>query len=44
MYGRDEKCTQILVRKPKGMILYGRPRHTWEDNIRADLREMGGKV
>jgi hypothetical protein len=26
----------ILVRKPKGSIPIGRPRLTWEDNIKID--------
>jgi len=30
---------KILVGKP-----FGRPRHSWEDNIRIDVREMGWEV
>jgi hypothetical protein len=33
---------KILVRKPEGKRLLGRPSHTWEDNITTYLREMGG--
>jgi hypothetical protein len=33
----------ILVGKPEGKILLGRPRRRWEDNIRMDLTE-GKKV
>jgi len=32
---------KILVRKPEGKRLLGRPRHRWEDNIGMDLREIG---
>jgi hypothetical protein len=31
----------ILIRKPKGKGLLGRPRRRWEDNIRMDLRKNG---
>ena len=30
-----------LVGKPEGKRPLGRPRRTWEDNIRMDLREVG---
>jgi hypothetical protein len=32
---------QVLVGKPEGKRLLGRPRHRWEDNVRWDLREIG---
>jgi hypothetical protein len=32
-----------LVRKPKGKKPRGRPGHRWEDNIRMDLRKIGGE-
>jgi hypothetical protein len=32
---------RILLRKPKGKRLLGRPRYRWEDNIRMNLREIG---
>jgi hypothetical protein len=32
---------KILVRKPEGKKLLGRPGHRWEDNIKMDLREAG---
>jgi hypothetical protein len=35
---------RILVGKPEGKILLGRPRHRWEDNIRIYLREIGWVV
>jgi len=31
----------ILVVKPEGKRPLGRPRRSWEDNIRKDLRENG---
>jgi hypothetical protein len=39
--GRDEKCVHVLVGKPEGKRLLGRPRRRWEDNIRMDFREIG---
>jgi len=30
----------ILVGKPEGKSLLGRPTHRWEDNIRMDPREI----
>jgi hypothetical protein len=32
---------EVLVAKPEGKILLGRPRRRWEDGIRMDLREIG---
>jgi hypothetical protein len=32
---------RVLVGRPKGKRLLGRPRHGWEDNIKIDLRETG---
>jgi hypothetical protein len=32
---------RILVGKPEGNKPLGRPRRSWEDNIRMDLREIG---
>jgi len=34
----------ILIGKPEGKILLGRPRCRWENNIRMDLREIGWGV
>jgi len=33
---------RVLVGKPEGTRPLGRPRHRWEDNIKMDLREVGG--
>ena len=32
---------KVLVGKPEGKRLLGRPRHRWEDNIKMDLQEVG---
>jgi hypothetical protein len=32
---------RLLVGKPVGKRLLGRPRHRWVDNIRMDLGEVG---
>jgi hypothetical protein len=32
---------RILVSKPEGKRPLGRPRRTWVDNIKMDLREIG---
>jgi hypothetical protein len=32
---------RLLVGKPEGKRLLGRPRHRWVNNIKKDLREMG---
>jgi hypothetical protein len=33
---------RISVGKPEGKRPQGRPRHGWVDNIKMDLREIGG--
>jgi hypothetical protein len=38
-YGRG--VHRVLVGKPEGKTLLGRPRCRWEDNIKMDLREVG---
>ena len=32
---------KVLVGKPEGKRLLGRPRRRWEDNIKIDLEEVG---
>jgi hypothetical protein len=32
---------RVLVGKPEGKRLRGRPRRRWEDNIKMDLQEVG---
>ena len=35
---------RVLVGKPEGMRLLGRPRCRWEDNIQMDLQKVGSRV
>jgi hypothetical protein len=39
--GEERKVYWVLVGKPEGKRLLGRPRRRWEDEIRVDLREIG---
>jgi hypothetical protein len=39
--GEKRNAFRLLVGKPEGKRLLGRPRRRWVDNIRMDLREMG---
>ena len=39
-YGEERGVYRVLVGKPEGRRLLGRPRHRWVDNIRMDLQEM----
>jgi hypothetical protein len=39
--GEKRNAYRILVGKPEGKRLLGRPRRSWVDNIKMDLREMG---
>jgi hypothetical protein len=41
MNGEKRSAYRILVGKPEGKRLLGRPRRRWEDNIKKDLREIG---
>jgi hypothetical protein len=34
------KACKIVVREPEGKRLFGRPRHKWGDDIKADLQEI----
>jgi hypothetical protein len=36
--GETRNAYRILVGKPEGKTPLGRPRRTWEDNIKIDLR------
>ena len=40
--GEGRGVHRVLVGKPEGKRPLGRPRRRWEDNIRTDLREVGG--
>ena len=39
--GEERGAYRVLVGKPEGKRPLGRPRHTWEDNIRTNLQEVG---
>jgi hypothetical protein len=39
--GVKRRAYRLLVGKPDGKRLLGRPRHRWVDNIRMDLGEVG---
>jgi len=40
--GEGRGVHRVLVGKPEGKSPLGRPRRRWEDNIKMDLREVGG--
>ena len=40
--GEGRGVHRVLVGKPEGKIPSGRPRRRCEDNIKMDLREVGG--
>jgi len=40
--GEGRGVYRVLVGKPEGMRPLGRPRRRWEDNIKMDLRKVGG--
>jgi hypothetical protein len=39
--GEQRGVYRVLVGKPEGKRLMGRPRHRWENNIKMDLQEVG---
>jgi hypothetical protein len=39
--GEGRGVYRVLVGKPEGKRLLGRPRRRWEDNIKAELQEVG---
>jgi hypothetical protein len=39
--GEERNVYRVLMGKPEGKRPLGRPRRTWEDGIRMDLRETG---
>jgi len=40
--GEGRGVHRVLAGKHEGKRPLGRPRHRWEDNIKMDLREVGG--
>ena len=41
--GEDRGVHRVLVGKPEGKRPLGTPRRRWEDNIKMDLQEVGGR-
>ena len=41
--GEGRSVHRVLIGKPEGNRPLGRPRRRWEDNIKMDLREVGGR-
>jgi hypothetical protein len=41
VYGEGRGVYWVLVGKPEEKRPLGRPRRSWEDNIKMDLQEMG---
>ena len=41
-YGEGRGVHTVLVGKPEGKRPMGKPRRRWEDNIKMDLKEVGG--
>ena len=40
LMGESRGVYRVLVGKPEGKKLLGRPKHRWEDNIKIDLQEV----
>jgi hypothetical protein len=40
--GEKRWVHRALVGKPEGKRHFGRPRRSWEDNIKMDVQEVGG--
>ena len=38
---QSRNADRVLVGEPEGKRPLGRPKRTWDDNIRMDLREVG---
>jgi hypothetical protein len=41
--GEDRVVHRVLVGKPEGKRPLGRPRRRWEENIKMNLQEVGGR-
>jgi len=39
--GEEMGVYRVLLGKPEGRRLLGRPRRRWVDNVRLDLNDMG---
>jgi hypothetical protein len=42
--GERRGAYRVLVGKPEGRRPLERPRHRWEDNIKINLRLVGGRA
>jgi hypothetical protein len=42
-YGERKGVYRVLVGKPEGKRLLGRPRQRWEDSIKMDHQEVGSE-
>lgn len=40
LYGKEEKCIQVLVGKAEGKKITGRSRHRQKNNIKMDLKAV----
>jgi hypothetical protein len=40
--GENRGVYRVLVGKPEGKRLLGKPRRRWEDNIKMGLQDVGG--
>jgi hypothetical protein len=40
-YGERRGAYRVLVGKPEGGRIFGRPRRRWEDNIKIDFQDVG---
>jgi len=40
-YGKEERCIQVLMGKIEGKGQFVKTRHSWENNIKMDLQEVG---
>ena len=40
--GEGRGVHRVLVGKPEGKKPLGRPRHSWEENVKMELQEVGG--
>ena len=41
MHGGRRSAHRVLVMRPDGNRLLGRPKRRWKDNIKIDLQEVG---
>jgi hypothetical protein len=39
--GKRRGVYRVLVAKPEGKTIFGRPKRRWEDNNKMDLQEVG---